>query len=190
MDPVEPPERASLDDATRELVELTGIRNDGRPLAIIEVLAHRPGLVEPFLRWSAALAGAGAAGVRRHEIAALRASWQAGSDYEWGNHVRYALDAGLSEAEVEALGRVDGAETFADGVDRLVVALVDEMHGADGTIGGGEAPARDLLRAEVGEAALVDLVWTVGHYVGLSLVADTLALPLGELRRAPSHPHR
>ena len=184
MDPVEPPERASLDDTTRALVELTGARNDGRPLAIVEVLAHRPALVEPFLRWSAALADAGAVGVRRHEIAALRASWRAGSDYEWGNHVRYGIDAGLSEAEVEALGRVDGAEAFADRVDRLVIAVADEMHA------GGDVPSRDLLRAELGDAALVDLVWTIGHYVGLSLVADTLSLPLGELRRAPSHPDR
>ena len=35
-------------------VEPTGARNDGRLLAIVEVLAHRPALVEPFRRRSGA----------------------------------------------------------------------------------------------------------------------------------------
>jgi 4-carboxymuconolactone decarboxylase len=182
MDAVEPPDPAALDDATRELVALTGFRNGGEPLAIIEVLAHRPEMVGPFLQWSAALAGAGALGVRRHEIAALRASWHHGSDYEWGNHARYALDAGVSESELDAIGRPDGATTFTDEGDRLVIELVDQM------IEGGEATARERVRDLLGDAALVDLVWTVGQYVGLSLVADTLALPIGDLRRAPPHP--
>jgi len=183
MDPVEPPEPGSLDDATRELVELTGFRNSGTPLEIISVLAHRPDLVAPFLQWSAALASASALGVRRHEIAALRASWHFESDYEWGNHARYALDAGVTESELVALGEPDGADAFVDRVDRLVVALVDEM------IEGGDAPSRDLLRDAVGDAAVVDLAWTVGQYVGLSMVANTLAIRVGDdLRRAPPHP--
>ncbi len=62
-DPVEPPDPSAVDEATRELVALTGFRNGGEPLAIIEVLAHRPELVGPFLQWSAALAGASALGV-------------------------------------------------------------------------------------------------------------------------------
>ena len=184
MQPIEPPDPAALDDPTRQLVELTGFRNGGTPLAIIEVLAHQPDLVAPFLTWSATLAGAGALGVRRHEIAALRASWHYGSDYEWGNHARAGLEAGLTDTELAALGRLDGAVSFGE-EDRLVVQLVDEM------IAGGDAPSRDLVAAELGVAALVELVWTVGQYVGLSLVADTLAVPVGDdLRRAPPHPDR
>jgi len=180
MDPIEPPEPQTLDDTTRELVELTGIRNGGTPLAIIEVLAHRPDLVGPFLEWSAALASSRALGLRRHEMVALRASWHFQSDYEWGNHARYALDAGLTEAELDALGDHAGAAAFEDPSDQLVVRLVDEM------IAGDAAPSRDALREALGDAALVDLAWTVGQYVGLSLVADTLAIPIGDdLRRAP-----
>ena len=180
MDPVEPPDSGSLDDSTRELIELTGIRNGGTPLAIIEVLAHRPDMVGPFLQWSAALASSHALGGRRHEIAALRASWHFQSDYEWGNHARYAVDAGVTEEEISALGEEGGTDAFTDPVDRLVIGVVDEM------IEGSDVPSRDLLREALGDAALVDLVWTVGQYVGLSLVADTLGIPVGDdLRRAP-----
>ena len=148
------------------------------------MLAHRPDLVGPFLGWSAALAGAGALGVRRHEIAALRASWHCGSDYEWGNHARYGIEAGLSDDDLDALGRLDGADRFGDPTDRLVIRLVDEI------MEGGATPSREHLAAELGPAALVDLVWTVGHYVGLSLVARVLALPQGDLRYAPPRPDR
>jgi hypothetical protein len=102
----------------------------------------------------------------------------------WGHHARYGLDAGLSEAELAALGRRDGAGEFADDGDRLVIAVVDEM------VAGGDMPSRDRLAAALGTPALVDLVWTVGQYVGLSLVADTLALPVEGLRPAPPHPGR
>ena len=184
MQSIEPPDPASLDDTTRDLVALTGFRNGGTPLAIIEVLAHRPELVAPFLQWSAALAGADALGVRRHEIVALRASWHFGSDYEWGNHARYARDAGLTDNELALIGQPDGATKMGDGDDALVMDLVDEM------IDGGPTPSRERVLDALGPAALVDLVWTVGQYVGLSLVADTLAIPVGDLERAPTHPDR
>ena len=181
MAAIDPPSLDSLDDTTRDLVELTGIRNNGTPLAIIELLAYRPGLVGPFLQWSAALAGADALGVRRHEIAALRASWHYGSDYEWGNHARYALDAGLTDAELGALGRVEGGALF-DETDAAIIELVDSMCASSGS----DRSARDRVAALLGTPALVDVVWTVGQYVGLSLVAETLEVPVDpELRRAP-----
>lgn len=183
MAAVPPPDPASMADTTKELVELSGFRNNGTPLAIVEVLAHRPELLAPFLQWSAVLSAAGALGERRHEIAALRVAWHHQSAYEWGQHARYGLAAGLTEMELAWLGSRAGVARFARHDDAAIVALVDAMCDGQPT-----TDARDAVTREIGEPALVDLLWAIGQYAGLSMVADTLELPLdADVRPVPPY---
>lgn len=172
MAEIERPDLGDLDPEVRGLVELSSARNDGRPLTIIALLAHRPDLVEPFLRWSAALAGATELGKRRHELAALRASWHRQSDYEWGNHVGLAREAGCTDAEVAALACADlDGGVFDDG-DQALLRLVDAMCGDEPVTD----EVRDAASAALGPAGFVEASWTVAQYAGLSLVSDALGL--------------
>lgn len=166
---LEPRPVDELDGEVRAWVELSGARLGGDPLDIIRVLAHQPALIEPFLRWSAALAGAPALGARRHELACLRIAWRYGSAYEWDNHEPVARESGITDVELDRL-RSDDVAGFQDD-DRALVTFVDAMAGGTVTV----ADRADLV-ARLGADAAVELVWTVGQYAGLSLVANALEI--------------
>ncbi|MEM7139834.1 MAG: carboxymuconolactone decarboxylase family protein [Actinomycetota bacterium] len=164
---LEPRPIDELEDEVRAWVELSGARLGGDPLNIIRVLSHQPALVEPFLRWSAALAASPALGVRRHELACLRVAWRYGSGYEWDNHAPVAREAGVSDAEMAAL-RTDAPDGF-DADDAALVLFVDAI--VDGAVS--SSTRTDVVR-RFGADAATELVWTVGQYAGLSLVANAL----------------
>lgn len=171
---LEPRPVDELTGEVRAWVELSGARLAGDPLAIIRVLSHQPHFVEPFLRWSAALAAAPALGVRRHELACLRVAWRFDSAYEWDNHEPIAREAGVTDVEIDALRQEDPSDTDPttfDDDDAAVVAFVDSM--VDGTV---TAEVRADVVARFGADAAVELVWTVGQYAGLSLVANALEI--------------
>lgn len=171
---LEPRPVDELTGEVRTWVELSGVRLGGDPLDIIRVLSYQPHFVEPFLRWSAALAAAPALGVRRHELACLRVAWRFDSPYEWDNHEPIAREAGITDIELDALRRDDAVgsqpPTFDDD-DAVIVSFVDSM--VAGTVTAGD---RAGVVARFGADAAVELVWTVGQYVGLSVVANALEI--------------
>ena len=65
------------------------------PARTMAVLARQPDLLSPFLGWAAALALNGVLSHRDHELLALRVASNCGSEFEWVEHVEYALDGGL-----------------------------------------------------------------------------------------------
>lgn len=171
---LEPRAVDELTGEARTWVELSGARLGGDPLAIIRVLSYQPHFVEPFLRWSAALAAAPALGVRRHELACLRVAWRFDSPYEWDNHEPIAREAGITDDEIAALRREDALGSVPpvfDDDDAVVVAFVDSM--VAGTV---TAADRADVVHRFGADAAVELVWTVGQYVGLSVVANALEI--------------
>ena len=96
------PEPGELRPAAEQLV--AAIAPPGRePAKTMAVLARQPDLLSPFLGWAAALALNGVLPKRDHELLALRVAWNCESEFEWVEHVDYARDAGLSDAEIEAI---------------------------------------------------------------------------------------
>ena len=107
---LEPRRVGELEGETRAWVELSGARLGGDPLNSIRVLSHQPHFVEPFLRWSAALAASPELGIRRHELACLRVAWRYDSAYEWDNHEPVAREAGISDDELTPHARLLGED--------------------------------------------------------------------------------
>jgi alkylhydroperoxidase family enzyme len=101
---------------------------------------------------------------RLRELAILRVAAVTRTPYEWHHHEPMGRQAGLDAALVEAVAFVGGPGADApgglDGVNRLVVRLVDE------TIGAGTPSAATVaeLEQEIGATQLVELVCTVGYY--------------------------
>jgi alkylhydroperoxidase family enzyme len=143
------------------------------PARTMAVLGRAPDLLAPFLGWAAALALQGTLPKRDHELLALRAAWNCGSDFEWGEHAEYARSAGLTDAEVLA---VAGDPSGFSATEAALVRAADELHaGADVSDG-----TWSVLAAHYDDAQLVEILFVVGQYTMLSMVANAARVGLPE----------
>ena len=163
MNRLEPPDRATLAPAVDDLLTLASDPS-GTPLGTVAVLAHRPQLLGPFLGWAAALALEGSLAARDHEALALRAAFRCGSAFEWDEHVLYARRAGMTDEEIAALRDPANQDLLVRAADALVVdkAVDDELWAS--------------LAASYDAAQLVEILYVVGQYTMLSMVANGLGL--------------
>jgi alkylhydroperoxidase family enzyme len=165
------PATTELRDDVAELLPL--IAQPGRaPAGTMAVLARQPDLLAPFLGWAAALALNGVLGARHHELLALRAAWNCRSGFEWIEHVEYARATDLSDDEIAAVARpVTGNDGWSP-VERALLRAADELHArtdiSDSTW--------DVLAASFEPPALVELLYVVGQYTMLSMVANSAGI--------------
>jgi 4-carboxymuconolactone decarboxylase len=186
--PLEPEE---WNDETRRLfggtvervAEMEGRESapEPKPLNILRTIAHHPRLLQPFLGFAATLAIGGVLPRRESELLALRTAWNCVSPFEWGHHVIYARNAGLSDAEIErvASGPDDGTWSARD---RALLRAADALHLQQ------DVPQRlwDELAESWDPAQLVEITFVVGNYTMLSMVANATGVPLEpDLPRLP-----
>jgi alkylhydroperoxidase family enzyme len=169
-----------LSDATAALVALTAPPGREAPRTMAALARCEP-LLGPFLGWAAALHLEGALSTRDHELLALRAVLGCGSDFEWGEHVEHAHDAGLDDAAIDRV--VDGPDAPGWSANeaallRAADELVADFDVADSTW--------VVLADHYDRAQLTEIPFVVGQYVMLSMVANTarVGLPDG-LRPLP-----
>jgi 4-carboxymuconolactone decarboxylase len=172
-----------LEADTAALLELTA-PPDGEPAATMALLAWQPELLSPFLGWAAALALNGTLPPRDHELVALRVAWNCRSAFEWAEHAGYARRAGLTDAEIASVP--DGSiGTDWTAHEAALLGAADELHHgtdlADTTF--------DELASHYAPATVVEIVFVVGQYTMLSMVANAAGLeaPAG-LDQLPSRP--
>ena len=144
----------------------------GEPARTMAVLARQPDLLSPFLGWAAALAINGVLPHRDHELLALRAAWNCGSEFEWVEHAGYARRAGLTDDEIALVARpiTAGAWTRAE---RALLAAADELH-RDHDVGDA---TWSVLTEHYDAPALVEILFVVGQYTMLSMVANAAGIP-------------
>ena len=151
------------DERDERTAELLGSLGD---LAIFSTLAHHPRLLKRWSQFGGVLLYGGELPARARELLILRTAWNCEADYEWGQHVRIGLDAGLTRDEIEAVvGPVDdGGWSEADAA---LLHAADELH-RDAHIGDATWGA---LAATWSVPQLIELCMVVGQY---HLVAFTL----------------
>jgi alkylhydroperoxidase family enzyme len=177
------PRHDELRDDVGQLLAL--IAPPGRePARTMAVLARQPDLLAPFLGWAAALALQGVLSHRDHELLALRVAWNCTSDFEWGEHVEYARAAGITDDEITAIAR--GGITWNAREAALLLAA-DELHA--------ECDIADAtwteLAAHFDPPALVEIVFVVGQYTMLSMVANAAGIEVPDgLAHLPSEDGR
>jgi len=165
------PRPDELRDDVAQLLPL--IAPPGRePARTMAVLARQPDLLGPFLSWAAALALHGVLPHREHELLALRVAANCRSEFEWVEHVEYARDAGLGESEITAV-REKGSDGPWTPVEAALLRAADELHASTDV----SDATWSVLAAHYGADALVEILFVVGQYTMLSMVANAAGIP-------------
>jgi alkylhydroperoxidase family enzyme len=152
------------DEKANEL--LAPVAVDGRDLNIFATLVRHPRL---FNRWSAfggTLLRRGELSDRHRELLVLRTAWHCHADYEWGQHVRIAGRAGVTDEEIARIVKGPDAPGWS-ALDAALVRAADELH-HDSYITG---DTWKVLAEDLDERQLIEVCMVVGQY---HLVAYTL----------------
>lgn len=131
----------------------------GRMLNLYRMLLHSPPLAEGWLGFFTAVRQNAALADRHRELAIMRIAVLNGAAYEFDAHVPFAIAAGLTQAQLEALR----AGTLPDGLtetDHAVIAYADAITRAVRVPD--EVFAR--VRAAFPERELVELTITIAGY--------------------------
>jgi alkylhydroperoxidase family enzyme len=166
------PEDDELSADTAALVAMTAPPGREAPRTMA-VLGRCEPLLGPFLGWAAALHLEGALPGRDHELLALRVARRCGSDFEWGEHVEHARDAGLTDDEIArvAIGADDPAW---DAPDAALLQATDEL------IAGFDVDDDTwaVLADHYDRTQLTEIPFVVGQYTMLSMVANAAQVGL------------
>jgi 4-carboxymuconolactone decarboxylase len=163
--------RALLEPTLAPVAALEGGSGRRQPLEILTVMAHDAKLLGPFLAWASALVFDGALSRRAHELLALRAASNCGSEFEWAHHVVYGRAAGLGDEEIARVALGPNAPGWSAD-DAALLQAADELD-VTGTIGDGTWAA---LAVRLTDAQLVEVPWVVGQYTMLSMVANATGI--------------
>ncbi len=139
---------------------------------VLEMFAHHVPLSVSWLPFTEMLAGENAKLSAEHrELLILRVAWRTRSGYEWAQHSRMGVDAGLTTAQVDAIARGAAAEVWTP-LQRMMLTAVDEM--LDQHAVGDETWAG--LAAHFGPAELFELLFVIGGYLCLATVLNSIGL--------------
>lgn len=109
------------------------------------------------------------------ELVILRLGWKTGSVYEWTQHWRFAKGIGMQEETLLAVRDWKNARGLSP-AERAVLAATDDTIDS-GTIS--EATWKECtLNIPGGEAALIDLVISIGNWRMFSSLLRSLRVPL------------
>ncbi len=174
-----PVDLETIDDAQREvLTAITGAERDatksgGTVLNIFRTMLHAPKALTAFLAWGGyILSRRNSLSERDRELVILRTGYNCGSGYEFTQHTRIGRDAGLTEAEIQAIKSGPGDPGWNE-ADRALLRATDDL-------------IRDFHVSDEGWAALsaltdkqkMDLVMTVGQYTQVSMMLNSFGVQL------------
>jgi 4-carboxymuconolactone decarboxylase len=164
------PGSSELRDDVAALLPLTA--QAGRePPRTMAVLARQPDLLAPFLGWAAALALNGVLSHRDHELLALRVAANCGSEFEWVEHAEYARAAGLGDDEIARVRQPIEDANWTDAEHALLRAADELTSGFDVS-----DETWSVLARHHPPPALVEIVFVVGQYTMLSMLANAVGI--------------
>jgi len=157
---------------------LTSNNSDGkRPLNILGTIAHHPELLKAFMPWATLLGSTTILSPKELEILALRTIWRADSDYELAHHSDFGRTAGLSDKQMYNLRRTDPKKSQWTRKERLLIKAADEL------VTGTKLKRKTVekLMAQYSQKELVEIIWIVNQYNGLSKFANSLNVQLEDV---------
>lgn len=141
-------------------------------LHVFRALLHRPALAGGISSLLLSLLAGGALDRRLRELAIMRIAWERACGYEWAQHWRIALDAGVPEDELLAMrdGRPIGEP--AD----LVLRATAECLG-DGRVA---ATTMAELGEHLGTEATVELLGVIGAWDMVAMLLRSMEVPFDD----------
>lgn len=164
---------STLDDEAREL--LANFEQDGEVRNIFATLIRHPKLLKRWTVFGNHVLFKSSLPAREREILILRAGWLCRCEYEWSAHAIIGRGSGLSDEEIERIADGPDAEGWSAPDAALLRAadeLVEDKRISDTTW--------DALRGTWDVPQLLDIVFTVGQYVTVSMALNTLGVPLDD----------
>lgn len=159
------------DDAARHAVAglLPEDRRNPRDAGnLLGTLVRHPELTRAFLRFSGYLLSSSTLPPRVREQVILRVAHRRGCAYEWSHHVALGKKAGLSDAEIAAIQSGDPTDEFDSAVLGAVDELDEKSNLSDATW--------TALSEQLDERQRMDLIFTIGGYIGLAMALNTFGV--------------
>ena len=159
------------DDAARHAVSgmLPEERRNPRDAGnVLSTLVRHPKLTRAYLRFSSYLLYGSTLPPRIREQVILRVAHRRDCAYEWSHHVEIGKEAGLSDADIEAVQSGEANDEF----DRALLRAVDELDE--------KTNISDQTWAALGERLderqRMDLIFTIGGYIALAMALNTFGV--------------
>jgi 4-carboxymuconolactone decarboxylase len=162
---------AQRDDRTEELLRSLRADPDGPDLNIFATLARHPRLLKRWSAFGGTLLYSGELPGRERELLILRTGWNCRAGYEWGQHVPIALDAGVTEDEVQRVPAGPDDAGWSE-QDAVLLRAADELH-RDARIGDGTWAS---LAATWSEMQLIEVCMVVGQYHLVAFTVNSLGV--------------
>jgi 4-carboxymuconolactone decarboxylase len=152
---------------------LESVRGDDAANVFATLVEH-PQLFEAWLPFCLYLLRCPELGARRREMVILRTAYRCGAHYEWAHHAGFALKAGLSEDEIQALSSDSDAGWSSE--ERALVGAVDELHDQHSVA---DATWRQLVEF-LETKQLIALLMLVGQYMLLAGALNALGVAIDD----------
>lgn len=169
---------SALSDAelTEEQAELLASYRQGDAVAnIFRTFVQAPDALRQLTGWIRyILSKRSSLSHRPREILILRTGFLCRCGYEFAQHVPLGLRAGLTPDEIEAIKK--GAGSGWSEAEAALILAADELH-ADAFV---SDATWALLRKHYSERQCMDVVFTVGQYVQISMFLNTFGVQIDE----------
>lgn len=163
-------------DAAAEAAASVHVTSALAELNIFRLLLHRPKTAKALADLLLSLLFGGELDTRLRELLIMRIGWVTGSDYEWTQHWRLALEQfGCTEEDLLELRDWKASSHFGEN-EQLLLAAVDQLL-EDGDL---ERARCERCIAEFGRNATIELVAAVGTWRLVSKLTKALDVPLEE----------
>ncbi len=150
---------------------LEGVSVAGSEANIFTTLIRAEGLTRRWLPFGGKLLS-GKLPPRDRELLILRTAWNCQAGYEWAQHRRLGLEAGLTEQEIARIP--SGSEAGWEPFDAALLTAADELHS---TYDLSDA-VWELLSARYDVPQLIELPMLVGHYHMVAMALKSLRVQL------------
>lgn len=162
---------STLGAEDRAMAERTQV--NGKVVNIFRVLMQHPKLTRAWSKFANyILSDQQTLGAREREILILRIGWRNQAPYEYEQHVRIGKAAGLTDDEIDRIGK--GPSAGWNKHDAALIQAADDLF--DNSVVSDET--WNTLSARYNTQELMDVVFTVGQYNLVSWALNSLGVPL------------
>ena len=170
---ITPTEASEWDEEAQEL--MAKLEKGVGPVNVMRTMVRHPKLMKRWLPFTNHILFKSTLAARDREIVILRVAWVTKAEYEWGQHVSIAREAGLSDAEIDRVAEGGDAEGWSEG-ERALIRATDELE-KECFI---SEPTWQALCRHYNDQQVMDAIMTVGNYRALAGLLNSTGVQLDD----------
>jgi alkylhydroperoxidase family enzyme len=170
---LEPLDDSQWDEEIQPLRDVMKAFGGGRVFNIFSTVAHHPKLLKNWMVFGTQILNKSTLPPRERELVILRTGWLCQAEYEWAQHVVIGKQCGLTDEEIDRITKGPDAGGWND-LDKALLQATDEMQG-DSCV---SDATWNTLSAKLDTTQMLDLLFTVGQYMLVSTVLNSLGVQL------------